>query len=162
MRYYLIVFEMNSYFWQSMKGTRKIFSVLIAVTFLVSSSGIFYVKHTCIHSGKTTIQLSEKSGCCDQILEIESCCDNHLDNSSCTVQNEHKNCCEYELIYLKGDSEFQKSEPAASTINSDYQLFEINVPNLVASAGPVHLSSYLPPHYRSARDILLQSNILIL
>ncbi len=60
---------------------RKILSVSVAQTFLVSSAGIFIVKHTCLYSGKKTIFLGARNNCCDHQAG-DGYCPVHGDHSS--------------------------------------------------------------------------------
>ena len=145
-----------------MNGVRKILSGFIALTFLMSATGVFYVKHTCLHSGNTTYQLSEKSDCCIQETEINSCCESQSDKSSCTVQNEATDCCVFEPVYLKGNSEYQISETTYSIDQSDYQLFEVTLTNFIASSEHTQFNSIPQPPYKSPRDVLIKNNILII
>jgi hypothetical protein len=145
-----------------MNSVRKILSVLIALTFLVSATGVIFVKHTCLHSGKTTILLGEKNDCYEQTMDQNSCCNQQTEDRTCPVHEDHQNCCVNDFVYLKGNPDYQKSETNLSVKLISFQLFEIKALNLIASSNIFNTNSYSPPVYNSPRDVLIKNNILIL
>ena len=145
-----------------MNSVRKILSVFIALTFLVSATGVFFVKHTCLHSGETSILLGEKHDCCEQSGDENSCCNQHTENGTCPVRGDHQNCCVNDIVYLKGDPDYQKPETPQSVKKITFQLFEIKALSLIASSEIFKTNFYSPPVYNSPRDVLIKNNILIL
>ena len=145
-----------------MNSVIKILSVFIALTFLVSATGVFYVKHTCLHSGKTNILLGEKHDCCEQHMGNNSCCDQNSEDNSCPVHGEHRNCCVNDVVYLKGNSEYQKSETRISVEEGDYQLFKLRLTNIIAFSEYSQFNSIPTPPFEHPREVLIKNNILIL
>ena len=145
-----------------MNSVRKILSVFIVLTFLMSASGVFYIKHTCLQSGEVTIQLTKQHDCCEQKVNKQSCCGtNNVDNKY-LLHEDHHNCCVNNFVYLKDDSDYIKSEINLPAKIFDYPLFEIKVPDLIASSEHIRTNALTPPYYKPPRDVLIKNNILIL
>ena len=140
----------------------KIVSLFITVAFLVSATGVFYINHTCLHSGTSKIVLSQEYDCCMQLADESSCCSAPVVENKCMLHEYHPNCCIYDIVYLKDDSDYLKSEIGLTFKILDYQLFEIKAPGLIASSEHFNVHIPKPPYYKSQRDILLKNNILIL
>jgi len=99
-----------------MKAVRKIISVLLTLIFLIPSAGLYYVKHTCLHSGNQKIVLSDKYECCGTEKEDQNCCRNNEmappdsnDQSSSihSIMKNHKGCCINKVNYLKEDTQYR-------------------------------------------------------
>ena len=141
---------------------RKILSFLIALLFLLSATGVYYVKHTCLHSRETSIILGEKHNCCEHTDLNKSCYETNAAEGTCPVHGNHNNCCENQVVYLKSDSEFKKPETFNPANLFDYQLTEVAMHHMVASAEHVQVKLPETPSFKTPRDVLIKNNILIL
>jgi hypothetical protein len=145
-----------------MNEVKKIYSFIIVLVFLVSATGVYYVKHTCLHSGGVSIILDEKHDCHDMQMDKDSCCDHREDQGKCPVHRDHQNCCVNDYIYLKGNSDYQKSESNFTTKAFDYKLIEYNYSALSYHPGHTTENSITPPLFKFSREVLMKNNILIL
>ncbi|MBN2519126.1 MAG: hypothetical protein JXB17_01360 [Bacteroidales bacterium] len=103
-----------------MKDLIKILSILISGAFLLSTTGLFFIHHSCMHSGYEKIVISDKFDCCASETENSDCCGSY-DNSTDINKNvnadsqfnnpeNHKNCCINKFYYLKNDYQFTSHE----------------------------------------------------
>lgn len=72
---------------------RNIFSVLLAVIFLIPAAGFHYTKHTCLESGKVQFTLNGEYTCCEAGQE-----------------ESHEDCCVNNTNYLKTEDEYTAPE----------------------------------------------------
>jgi len=145
-----------------MRKVSKIFSVFVALGFFLSTAGVFFVKHTCMHSEETSLLLSEKHDCCEHFSDDNSSWEEHSGEGACPVHGDHKNCCVNDIVYLKSDSEFQKPENRNSVEKTNYQLFELHQANNFRYKEHAQLFILISPPPGPPRDSLIRYNILIL
>ena len=98
-----------------MAAYKKIIACLIAVTVLVSSSGVALAIHTCLPTSSKKISLFSEAGCCSK--EKDSC-----DPCGHDVKSFGKSCCSSEVVYTKIASPFltQKSQDIVSPSVSNH------------------------------------------
>jgi len=94
---------------------RKIVAFLIAVTVLVSSSGVALAIHTCLPTSSKKISLFSEAGCCSN--EKDAC-----DPCGHDAKSFGTSCCSSEIVYSKIASPFltQKSQDLVSPAVINY------------------------------------------
>ena len=117
---------------------RTISIVLFGVTYLLPSTGLYYVKHHCHHSGTRMIVWDDRYSCHDDARQI-SCCvtddyclfgsDDLQGFNSCCIKGEPQDpknyelitgestghCCSNEIHYIKDYSQYDGPETAGKT-----------------------------------------------
>jgi len=95
---------------------KKIFSVFLTLIFLIPTTGIYYIKHTCLKTGNENIVFSDTFKCCGSEKEKQICCGSTKQQPCCNTVNQtgsvdkittnHQDCCINEVNYLKDDSHY--------------------------------------------------------
>ncbi len=99
-----------------MNITRNIIIVLVSISYLLPSTGFYYVKHHCEHSGISKIVWQDEYSCHDNAQQHSCCGSDHKtgkQKSSCLVDEPHTNCCENEIHYIKDSSVYD--QPSGKT-----------------------------------------------
>ena len=141
---------------------RKILSVFIALLFLLSSTGVYLVKHTCLHTGYTRILLVEKHDSCKHHLDNTSCPGEYSAGVSCPVHGDHNNCCVNKIVFLKGSSNYQKPETRVSVNVPFFKPFEIHCPGNLSRPEPSQFCLIASHLYNNPREVLIKNHSLIL
>jgi len=163
-----------------MNVMRSIIIVIVSITYLMPSTGFYYVKHYCEYSGISKIvwhdeyschESAEKYSCCESDHEIEkqhSCCESDHEiekqHNNYLVEVPDENCCDNEIHYVKDSSVYD--EPAGKSKT------KINIqtsPNIVLrqdqfNKQPAILSSFnhSPPDNKSSGSLYITYQSMIL
>ena len=127
-----------------MVALKKITAFLIAVTVLVSSSGIALAIHTCLPTSLKKVSLFQEEACCSD--EKDSC-----DPCGHDANSFDSSCCSSEVVYSKVASPFlaQKSQDFVSPA---VVLHSFSIPDKISFQ-----ISGLPPKAELPPDRLLSS-----
>lgn len=130
---------------------RNIFSVLLAVIFLIPAAGFHYTKHTCLESGKVQITLIGEYACCE--AESETCCQ----------EESHEDCCVNNTNYLKTEDEYTVPERTELLkIESQLTLVFHTTGLFPEFSLATQERAHAPTDLYSSRELLLQHGVLLI
>lgn len=97
---------------------RNIIIVLVSITYLLPSAGLYYVKNYCEHSGISKIVWQDEYSCHDT-AEQHSCCESDHETgkqkNDCLVDVSNENCCDNEIHYIKDSSVYDEPSGKCKT-----------------------------------------------
>jgi hypothetical protein len=105
----------------------RILSIFLAVVFLMSTTGIFIIHHTCLRTGYDKIALTENFDCCSSCNIPNNVNRNFNIRGQNNSTNHHDNCCTNHYYYLKNASKFI-SPDKSSTKSHFFRTFGTYIP----------------------------------
>ena len=147
-----------------MKVIRNIFVLVFTAVFLIPATGLYFVRHTCLHSGNSNLSLTIDSGCCQpEILSHskETELGTSASTKSCLLQKTQEECCTYAQNYIKENKPYE--QPVSEN--------DLPFPGITVIVLPAHLTSNVfltgtitychSPPYVPSGNYLLNSSFLL-
>ena len=150
-----------------MFSSSKIFSAILSVVFLVTSTGFSLTRHTCIETGRIHVSLSKENKCCK--IELDDCCGEQivtfgtLTPESGFEKESSQKCCVSFTKYLKPHLDYLIPIKQESAKNNFRLVFRYSTHELYAQSSLfVEKRVHAPPRNINPRDNLFQHCILLI
>lgn len=165
-----MIYILKELYLANVKHVRKIFSVLLAVIFLIPAAGFYYTRHSCLKTGETQIVFEQDYACCtdshhtqhDPETSAESACCALPDANLPGFQSEGGDCCSDEVEYIKTDDEYTTpAKPYLPRIEVHVIFASLLFGQSSYPGTRIESSAHSPPTGTPSRDILLQNGVLI-
>ena len=156
-----------------MKHARNIFSLFLAIIFLIPAAGLYFTRHSCLKSGNTYILLDSNLGCCKEGTYMQCSTDSFTESDCCSHVTERfliteelsEDCCSNEGEYMNLDEKYTSPEKRGLP-HIEILITLASLPNqyncLPEAGFSVDEYSHSPPFVISSRHILLQHGILLI
>jgi hypothetical protein len=100
---------------------KPLVAFVMLLAFFVSTTGFAFYEHVCSHHQKSKEVVLVKSNCCEvEPVAVKqtshSCCDAKQSETSCHVENDHSNCCEFDINYYRLSEQFIDPQPLSRTV----------------------------------------------
>ena len=155
-----------------MKHARNIFSLFLAIIFLIPAAGLYFTRHSCLKSGNTQIVFDNNYSCCVEETQMQCSTESEAESTCCIPKAENpliikessEDCCSNEGEYLKTDIKYispEKTKLPQIEILITIASLPGHFHSFPESGSSVEEYSHSPPFTISSRHILLQHGVLL-
>lgn len=140
-----------------MKALKQISTILLAMIFLISSSGFIMYKSFCLCTGNKQVSVFVQNKICSS-KGIQSCCEEKT--KSCASESSDCDCGKPEITYIKltntileKEIQFTKVEPTQMLVVYAFAQFNLWVTEELVNTESPYIDP--PPIYNSSQEFLI-------